>query len=72
MPPRRVNIEDHARSLSPLTWFKSSYSSGEGGECVEFAAAPEAAYVRDSKTPHGPRLTFAPNAWTGFLTSTTR
>ncbi|WP_406282798.1 DUF397 domain-containing protein [Embleya sp. NBC_00896] len=67
-----MNIEDHARHSSPLTWFKSSYSSGEGGECVEFAAAPEAAHVRDSKVDQGPRLTFAPNAWTGFLASTAR
>ncbi|MYW04547.1 DUF397 domain-containing protein [Streptomyces sp. SID3343] len=55
-----------------LNWHKSSHSGGEGGECVEFAAALEAAHVRDSKDPHGPRLTFAPTAWTGFLASTTR
>ncbi|WP_159045664.1 DUF397 domain-containing protein, partial [Streptomyces puniciscabiei] len=24
-------------SIENLTWFKSSYSSGEGGDCVELA-----------------------------------
>jgi hypothetical protein len=28
-----MSVEDS----SELTWFKSSYSSGEGGECVEVA-----------------------------------
>ncbi|MFB8178688.1 DUF397 domain-containing protein [Streptomyces sp. NPDC055966] len=28
-----MNVEES----SGLTWFKSSYSSGEGGECVEVA-----------------------------------
>ncbi|WP_410540449.1 DUF397 domain-containing protein [Streptomyces sp. KL2] len=30
-------------------WFKSSYSSGEGGRCVEVAARPGTVHVRDSK-----------------------
>ncbi|MCX4514419.1 DUF397 domain-containing protein [Streptomyces sp. NBC_01619] len=48
-------------------WFKSSYSSGEGGECVEVAAAPAAVLVRDSKQPAGARLAFGPDAWSGFV-----
>lgn len=48
-------------------WFKSSYSSGEGGECVEVAAAPAAVLVRDSKQPAGARLAFGPEAWAGFV-----
>lgn len=43
-----------------LTWFKSSYSDGEGGNCVEVAACPGAVHVRDSKDTHGPRLAFSP------------
>lgn len=48
-------------------WFKSSYSSGEGGACVEVAADPVAVLVRDSKARGGPRLAFTRGAWTGFL-----
>ena len=48
-------------------WFKSSYSSNEGPECVEVAAGPEAVHVRDSKDPEGPHLTFSPTQWTAFL-----
>ncbi len=47
-------------------WFKSSYSSGEGGECVEVAAS-RAVHVRDSKVASGPVLTVAPEAWSGFV-----
>ncbi|NUL07632.1 DUF397 domain-containing protein, partial [Streptomyces lunaelactis] len=32
-----------------LNWFKSSYSSGEGGACVEVATCPATIHVRDSK-----------------------
>lgn len=49
-------------------WFKSSYSSGEGGECVEVAAHPATAVmVRDSKRSAEVRLSFGPEAWAGFL-----
>ncbi|MEU5546670.1 DUF397 domain-containing protein [Streptomyces sioyaensis] len=48
-------------------WAKSSYSSDEGGECVEVATASDSVLIRDSKNPDGPRLAFAPAAWAGFL-----
>ncbi|MBD0747526.1 DUF397 domain-containing protein [Streptomyces sp. CBMA152] len=48
-------------------WFKSSYSNGSGGECVEAAFLAGGAGVRDSKRPHGPRLTFADPAWAEFV-----
>ncbi|MFZ4189688.1 DUF397 domain-containing protein [Streptomyces pseudogriseolus] len=57
-------------SAFDLVWFKSSYSSGsEGDSCVEIAVAatPATVHVRDSKDTGGPRLTFAPAAWAGFL-----
>jgi hypothetical protein len=48
-------------------WRKSSYSSDQGGDCVEIAEIPSAAVaVRDSKTPAGPILTFDPAAFTAF------
>lgn len=51
-----------------LEWVRSSYSSsGDGNDCVEVAAAPDAVHVRDSKDVHGPRLAVAPTAWAGFV-----
>jgi hypothetical protein len=44
-------------------WRKSTYSSSNGGNCAEVAAAPGAILVRDSKNPDGPRLTFGPDTW---------
>ncbi|MER8002658.1 DUF397 domain-containing protein [Streptomyces sp. NPDC095613] len=60
-------------SMSELAWFKSSYSSGGSGDCVEVALSIHATgrtgtvHVRDSKVPQGPRLVLAPGAWAGFL-----
>ncbi|MFH8617159.1 DUF397 domain-containing protein [Streptomyces sp. NPDC017979] len=50
------------------SWHKSSYSSGEGGECVEVATNLRSVRVRDSKEPSGPHLTIAPHAWVTFIT----
>ncbi|MEV5728714.1 DUF397 domain-containing protein [Streptomyces pharetrae] len=52
-----------------LHWFKSSYSGGDGGECVEVAADATAVHVRDSKERGGPRLAFTRSAWSGFVAS---
>ncbi|MFJ6719372.1 MULTISPECIES: DUF397 domain-containing protein [unclassified Streptomyces] len=49
-----------------LAWFKSSYSDGTGGECVEVAACPSAVHVRDSKDTTRPALTLTPAAWAAF------
>ncbi|MGW0675783.1 DUF397 domain-containing protein [Streptomyces sp. NPDC002767] len=48
-------------------WSKSSYSSGEGGECVEVASWSGVTYVRDSKHRTGPALGLTPTAWTEFI-----
>lgn len=48
-------------------WRKSSRSSGNGGACVEVAAAATV-LVRDSKDPDGPRLIFDRRAWEAFAT----
>ncbi|MFE4307979.1 DUF397 domain-containing protein [Streptomyces sp. NPDC056517] len=50
-----------------LQWSKSSYSSGEGGECVEVATDRATIRVRDSKERGGPQLAFARDAWAGFV-----
>ncbi|WP_327704395.1 DUF397 domain-containing protein [Streptomyces decoyicus] len=49
-------------------WRKSSYSNGQGAECIEVAdGLPGAVPVRDSKDPHGPALVFPADGWTSFL-----
>ncbi len=50
-----------------LSWFKSSYSSDQGGACIEVAATPQLIHIRDSKTPQGPTLTLSAGAWAAFL-----
>ncbi|MGP3969837.1 DUF397 domain-containing protein [Streptomyces sp. 6N223] len=52
---------------SELTWFKSSYSSGNGGDCVEVAASPHAVHVRDSKDTTHPSLSVPRETWASFL-----
>ncbi|HEX5568965.1 MAG TPA: DUF397 domain-containing protein [Streptomyces sp.] len=79
-------------NTTDLAWFKSSYSSGGDGDCVEVALArhkstysssgsgdcvevascPDTVHVRDSKDKEGPQLTIAPDAWTHFLSHTSR
>lgn len=59
--------DESSAARAELRWFKSSYSSNEGPDCVEVAAGPQAVHVRDSKDPEGPRLTFSPAEWTSFL-----
>lgn len=49
-------------------WIKSSYSGGQGGDCVEVAAFPaDQVAVRDSKDQAGPRLEFTREAWSVFM-----
>ncbi|MCX5229381.1 DUF397 domain-containing protein [Streptomyces sp. NBC_00233] len=54
-------------STTDLAWFKSSYSSGSGDNCVEVATGPSTVHVRDSKNPTGPQLALSPATWTEFL-----
>ncbi|WVG04531.1 DUF397 domain-containing protein [Streptomyces iakyrus] len=59
-----------ARDLSTAVWRKSTYSNGDGGNCLEVCDAHTAVVpVRDSKAPHGPVLTITAPAWTSFVTS---
>ncbi|MDO0927986.1 DUF397 domain-containing protein [Streptomyces sp. TG1A-8] len=54
--------------LSDALWFRSSYSNGDGGECVEVAGnLPGIVPVRDSKAPDGPVLTLRAAAWAPFV-----
>jgi hypothetical protein len=50
-------------------WFKSSYSSNDGGNCIEAAPdfIPGAVPVRDSKDPSGPALVFSVEEFAAFV-----
>lgn len=51
------------------TWRKSSYSGGQGGNCVEVATAAIVGrvMVRDSQDTSGPVLSFPREAWRVFV-----
>lgn len=49
-------------------WRKSSYSDGNGGNCVEVAVASIIA-VRDTVDRGGVTLMFSAEAWAGFTAS---
>jgi len=48
-------------------WRKASYSSGNGGDCVEVGAARRTIAVRDTKDREGPALAFSPHEWRTFI-----
>lgn len=55
--------------LSRANWHKSSYSGGNGGQCVEVARdLPGVVVVRDSKARQEGTLIFSRTAWAGFIT----
>jgi hypothetical protein len=47
-------------------WRKSSYSDGNGGQCVEVASAERAILVRDTTDRDGGTLGFGAGAWGAF------
>ncbi|MFI1399280.1 DUF397 domain-containing protein [Streptomyces sp. NPDC020681] len=58
---------------SNTQWRKSSYSSDQGGSCVEIAEpAPHTVAVRDSKNPTGPVLSLSRPAFAAFVGSLNR
>ncbi|MFG3134860.1 DUF397 domain-containing protein [Streptomyces sp. NPDC048211] len=62
-----MSAKPSAANPSDLTWVKSSYSTNDGPQCVEVAAAPATVHVRDSKNIPGPELGFTPAAWADFV-----
>ncbi|MFC5666393.1 DUF397 domain-containing protein [Kitasatospora misakiensis] len=48
-------------------WFKSSYSSEQGGECLEALRLSSGIAIRDSKDKSGPSLQFSADAWQSLL-----
>ncbi|GII75984.1 hypothetical protein Sru01_09660 [Sphaerisporangium rufum] len=53
--------------LTNAHWRTSSYSSGNGGDCVQVATLPDAIAVRDSKRPTGGHLRISRTEWHDFL-----
>lgn len=67
-----MDVQATVCTLTPSVWFKSSHSSGGGGECVEVAACSGAIQVRDSKEPSGPVLLLSLEGWAAFVTFAAR
>ena len=49
-----------------VTWRTSSFSGGNGGQCVEVADAASVVLVRDTTDRDGGTLTFTAEAWRVF------
>ncbi|MCE7080728.1 DUF397 domain-containing protein [Streptomyces sp. ST2-7A] len=54
-------------NLTPCRWVGSGYSSEEGGECVEVAAVPRWALLRDSKRATGAVVAAPAEGGSAFL-----
>ncbi|MFF6994773.1 DUF397 domain-containing protein [Streptomyces sp. NPDC008313] len=65
-----MSVQHSKAAVPEAAWTKSSYSTGNGGECVEVAAVSGAILVRDSKRPAVARVAFGPEAWAGFVRMT--
>jgi hypothetical protein len=53
--------------LSRGAWFKSSYSNGQGGSCVEVCTnLPGIVGIRDTKNP-GPEMAVSDQAFTALV-----
>ncbi|TDE33772.1 DUF397 domain-containing protein [Actinomadura sp. 6K520] len=58
--------------LTKTAWRKSSYTTANGGDCVELASVPGTVAVRDSKDPDGPKLVVSRRAFAALLTDLKR
>ncbi|MFJ7081612.1 DUF397 domain-containing protein [Streptomyces griseus] len=65
-----VSSRRSVADASTLTgWFKSSYSGGGNGECLEVARGHVGVPVRDSKAADGPAVVFSADGWSSFATA---
>ncbi|MER5515969.1 DUF397 domain-containing protein [Streptomyces sp. NPDC002763] len=63
-----ASSEHTVSDASILTgWYKSSYSGGSQGECLEVARGHAGVPVRDSKAASGPALVFSAGGWAAFV-----
>jgi hypothetical protein len=59
--------------MDDMNWRKSSYSSDNGGECVEVASPAGAVAIRDTtQDGTGPVLRFTATAWREFASQLKR
>ncbi|GHA93851.1 MULTISPECIES: DUF397 domain-containing protein [Streptomyces] len=64
------NSKQTVSDSSTLTgWFKSSYSGGGQGECLEVSDSYVGVPVRDSKAPTGPAVVFSAGGWASFVSA---
>jgi hypothetical protein len=59
------SVTTDPQQQGPLSWEKSAASGSSA--CVEVARTPGIVFVRDSKDPSGPALTFSSAEWKAFL-----
>jgi Domain of unknown function (DUF397) len=55
--------------LTSATWRTSSYTGGNGGNCVEVGNAGNEVVMRDTKDRKGVVLAFGPEAFREFVAS---
>jgi hypothetical protein len=58
--------------LRQAVWRKSSYTTSNGGDCVELASVPGTVAVRDSKDPEGAKLLVSRRAFAALLSELKR
>jgi len=64
---------NEATGLSQGQWFKSSYSNGQGGNCVEACRLADGGIaIRDTKDRDGGTLAFPPDDWRAFIAAAAR
>lgn len=54
-------------STHELDWFKSTYSSAQGDNCIEVAVAEQVMYVRDSKDVARRPFAVGRDGWASFV-----
>ncbi|GAA4779287.1 DUF397 domain-containing protein [Streptomyces sanyensis] len=67
-----MNVKKPRYESDALAWFKSSYSAGDGGQCVEVAESPSCVHIRDSKDTDRPGLVVEGSAWATFVSFASR
>lgn len=62
-----MNAERDSYSTPEFHWVKSSYSAGDGGECVEVARSLTVVRVRDSKDVARSHIAVGRIGWQRFV-----
>ncbi len=63
-----IHTPANSTDLAPEgAWYKSSYSSGAEGNCIEVTPLTGAVGIRDSKDKEGPALLVPITSWAAFV-----